>query len=150
MTHVIPLGAFVLLAVASLVLAAECGIDSPNNASCATLYPKAALCCSQVGWCGQTSAHCDAVQGCQKGGCEWDAWCGLEFESEFPSLPVPVSAHTHPPNTHAHSASANTMFPPLPRMSAALGGQWGGGGREGGRPANMQGRGLVGHADQTP
>jgi hypothetical protein len=44
-----------LACAAPLALASECGVGSPTKASCATLYPWGTLCCSQYGWCGETT-----------------------------------------------------------------------------------------------
>jgi hypothetical protein len=54
-----------LACTASHALATECGVDSPGKVSCQTQYPGGGFCCSQYGWCGDTSAHCGT--GCQPG-----------------------------------------------------------------------------------
>ena len=102
MPHLLPTLAL-LACAATLALATECGVESPTKASCATLYPWGSFCCSQYGWCGDTSAHCDAINNCQPGLCGCGHWPPRGFAVR------PLSHRTPPSQALPHPCTLVPM-----------------------------------------
>ncbi len=64
------LAATLLLSRLAATLAAGCGSTKDAYGVVTTVSCTNNLCCSQYGYCGDTSAHCLKSNGCQAGRCQ--------------------------------------------------------------------------------